>query len=283
MKTASGFLKFGAALFMLALVVGCTGRVTESAPTELGGSPWLSPPGAGATVQVQSPDVSAPVDWGNGRDVPGMDQGIPNPPGWYDHAFGGPTERKVIYLTFDDGPQVPYTGQVLDLLARYGSLATFFVTGSQVQSQPDIVPRIMRGGHAVGDHTQHHADLVALSEDRVRSELADVQSEVGAALGACMRPPYGLIDAKVARISSSLGLIPILWTGHASDWDRPPADRIVDDLRRATKPGAVLLLHDGGGDRSTTVAAVARLLPWWRERGYALESVPACRSSLSGG
>lgn len=216
------------------------------------------------------------VQWGDGRSAPGMKQGVPNPPGWYQAAFGPRTTEKILYLTYDDGPWPPYTDQILGLLAANGAKATFFVTGQQAQAHPDYPPRIIAGGNAIGDHTMTHADLVALPKSEVRRELTQVQRIVGSDLGKCMRPPYGLIDNKVAAVSQELGLTPILWTGHAQDWSPPSLPRMVELLKAATQPGAVILLHDSAG-KERTVEATKIMLPWWREQGYKLETVPACR------
>lgn len=264
----------------------CGAGATSEAPVSPGtGSPPASTesPSPSVTVTGQHPNPAVPVDWGNGRDTPGMKAGIPDPPGWYDHAFGGPTDERVLYLTFDDGPLPPYTDELLRLLDRYRARVTFFVTGVQASANPTLLREIAARGHALGNHTWDHPDLVALSEPKVRESLSAVIRQVGSTLGPCMRPPYGLIDIKVAGVAAALGEIPIMWTGHATDWDNPEPDRIVAALKRATRPGAVLLLHDGGGTRRNTVSAVERLLPWWREQGYRLETVPACRRSTDGG
>lgn len=280
-----GRLRLGGTLLALGLAAalgGCTGGATvgqgpTATPADATPATTASPGPSG-----QAPNLAVPVDWGDGRNPPGMKQGVPNPPGWYAHAFGGSTTEKVLYLTFDDGPARPYTPQLLDLLARHQSRATFFVVGGEVELLPDLVRQAADAGNAVGDHTQSHADLVSLPREKVRAELTAVQREVGGALGPCMRPPYGLIDTTVADVSAQLGLVPILWTGHAADWEAPPAAQIVSRIKAATAPGAVILLHDGGGDRATTVAAVRELLPWWRDQGYTLQTVPACRPGSSG-
>jgi len=273
-------------LAMVLLAAGCGTAMTSAPPETTGGSSPTAAtetPSPSAKVTGQHPDPSVPVDWGNGRDTPGMKAGIPDPPGWYDHAFGGPTDERVLYLTFDDGPLPPYTDELLRLLDRHRARATFFVTGVQASANPTLLREVAARGHAVGNHTWDHPDLVALSESKVRESLSEVIREVGSNLGPCMRPPYGLIDTKVAGVTAALGEIPIMWTGHATDWDNPKPEQIVADLKRATRPGAVLLLHDGGGTRRNTVSAVERLLPWWQEQGYRLETVPACRRSTDGG
>ena len=207
-----------------------------------------------------------------------MSDGIPNPPGWYQAAFGARTTEKVLYLTYDDGPTEESTIPLLKLLATNDAKATFFVVGDMATAHADVLKQITAEGHALGDHTMDHADLVSLTVPQVRKELAGVQAIVGTALGACMRPPYGLIDTDVAQVAQELNLMPILWTGHAQDWDPPSVSEMVRRLKKATAPGAVILLHDGAG-KASTLAASEIMIPWWRNQGYQLETVPACTNS----
>ena len=247
---------------------------TAPVPTAVPTAPVQTAPAP--TAPVQTPNADARVAWGHGEDPPGGDIGVPNPPGWYDYAFGGPTTQKVIYLTFDDGPAPPYTDEIMALLNKYGATATFFVVGQQVQAFPGEVKKIAAAGHAIGDHTQTHPNLNKLSAPQVRAQLADVQQEAGPAIGKCMRPPYGLIDTKGVAIAKSLGLTVIMWTGHALDWSSPPVSEMIPALKAATHPGAVILLHDGGGPRDHTVSALKQYLPWLQSRGYRMLAVPAC-------
>jgi len=216
------------------------------------------------------------VAWGDGRNTQGMSKGVPNPQDWYTAAFGPRTSDKVLYLTYDDGPWPPYTDQVLDLLAENDAKATFFVTGNQAKQHPNHLQRIIDGGHAIGDHTMTHADLVALDRDQIRAELGKVKKIVGPMLGACMRPPYGLIDTLVADVSADLNLMPILWTAHAQDWAPGGVSEMVQRLKDGTAPGAVILLHDSAG-KEKTISATRQMLPWWKSQGYRLETIPACR------
>lgn len=249
------------------VTLGCSPSVTPTADT--------SQPSTQTSASPAPSGWDVPVTWG-GRDTPGMGDGIPNPHGWYQAAFGTRTKEKILYLTFDDGPSAGMTDALLAELAKYDALATFFVVGSQVSTHRDEIQRIVSRGHALGDHTMTHADLDSLSAQAVRSELSGVQQLLGPALGRCMRPPYGLIDNKVATISKSLNLMPILWTGHAQDWSPPSTSKMIEMLQHATEPGAVILLHDAA-DKERTLATVAAMLPWWQSHGYRLETVPACQ------
>jgi peptidoglycan/xylan/chitin deacetylase (PgdA/CDA1 family) len=212
------------------------------------------------------------VDWNKGGGPAQMRKGLPNPPGWYAAAVGPRTTDKVIYLTFDDGPS-RYTTHLLRALRRHHAHATFFVAGGPADSNPGEIRRMRRDGHAIGNHTWWHPRLTDVSTKRVRKELITTGRAVGRSMGPCMRPPYGLIDARVARTSISLGFQPVLWTAHIEDWAPHSARWTVQRLRRITKPGAVILMHD---THAQTVSAVRKMLPEWRDRGYRLKVVPAC-------
>lgn len=237
--------------------------LSESSPTASGTSP----------LSEGSPIV---VDWDSGKGTPEKPEVDPSPIGWYEAAFGGPPEEqgRTLYVTFDDGPSSA-TADVLELLDRFDARATFFVIGKEASANPQMVAAVSQAGHAVGNHTWTHRDLASLPSEEVAGELTST-SAVGAEIGPCMRPPYGSIDAVSGSTAEALGLQPIMWTGQAFDWRPPPVATIVADIKAATKPGAVILLHDGGGDRTNTVAALSQLLPYWDAAGYSLEPIPAC-------
>lgn len=217
------------------------------------------------------------VDWDSGRGTIQDPAPDPSPTGWYEAAFGGSQggQGKTLYLTFDDGPGRA-TADILELLADSHAKATFFVVGRQAASSPRTVRAIHAAGHAIGNHTWNHADLTRLSKSQVRLELSRTGQVVGSIMGGCMRPPYGAINSLAGTTSVAMGFQPIMWTAQAWDWRPPPTEKIVDDMKAGTKPGAVLLLHDGGGDRSRTVAALRTLLPYWEQSGYQLKSIPKC-------
>ncbi len=183
---------------------------------------------------------------------------------------------KVIYLTFDDGPWVPYTQQILDVLDKYDATATFFVVGEMVAQHHDLIRKIHAAGHAIGNHTYDHANLTTLPDDRIRWELRKTARQVGPDLAACMRPPYGATNEHIRRITRSEGYKTVLWTDWAVDWDQPPVPELVGYLEDATYDKANILLHDGGGDRPNTVAAVREMLPRWIKKGYTFQALPEC-------
>lgn len=241
-------------------------------------APSLSAEPGSARAAADTRTAIESVDWGDGRNTAGMEAGVPNPSDWYSAAFGRRTTEKIVYLTYDDGPWPPYTNQVLSLLAKNNAKATFFVPGNQAQQHPVLLDRIIAEGNALGNHTMTHADLVGMNRQQIRAELSQVERAVGPTLGPCMRPPYGLIDTKVASVSAKLGLMPILWTAHAQDWAPRTVPAMVKMLKKGTEPGAVVLLHDSA-NKEKTIEATRQMLPWWKSKGYRLETIPACRVS----
>ncbi|GAA2833620.1 polysaccharide deacetylase family protein [Kitasatospora sp. CM 4170] len=184
-------------------------------------------------------------------------------------ASGGRT----VALTFDDGPG-PATGQVLDLLAQYGAKATFCQIGQQAAANPALVKRIIAAGHRLCDHSVDHPQpFAALSHDRAGYEIAHAQEQIVRAGGpgtrvSWFRAPGGGFTADNQRIAAGLGLRPLGWSVDPRDWSRPGAASIVASVQSQLRPGGVVLLHDGGGDRSQTVAALKQLLPWLVAQGY---------------
>lgn len=224
-------------------------------------------------AQVSTPAPSPPVQWNKGSGPVQMRKGLPDPPGWYRAAVGPRTGRKVLYLTFDDGPS-RHTGRLLKVLRRERVTATFFVTG-WADSRRAVVRRMHRAGHAIGSHTFHHERLTEVPTRRVERELVSTRKAVGPAMGGCMRPPYGLIDRRVAEASIARGFQPVLWTAHIEDWAPHSMSWTMRRLKSITRPGAVILMHDTHGQ---TVAAVQRMLPRWKRLGYRFAAVPVCRA-----
>jgi cellulose synthase/poly-beta-1,6-N-acetylglucosamine synthase-like glycosyltransferase/peptidoglycan/xylan/chitin deacetylase (PgdA/CDA1 family) len=184
-----------------------------------------------------------------------------------------------IVLTFDDGPDPEWTPQILDKLAEHDAHAVFFVTGNMAARYPELVRRMVDEGHEVGLHTFNHPDLSYQPTSRIQRELSQSQLALAGAAGvhtSLFRPPYSstadALDNKswpVTREIARRGYITAFIDNDSEDWARPGVDEIV---RRATPQqpgkGAVVLMHDSGGDRSRTVAALDRLLPQLKAQGY---------------
>ncbi|MET8690183.1 glycosyltransferase [Streptomyces sp. NPDC004732] len=183
-----------------------------------------------------------------------------------------------IVLTFDDGPDPEWTPKVLDVLKEHHAHGVFFVTGTMASRHPDLVRRMVDEGHEVGLHTFNHPDLSYQSASRIDWELSQNQLALAGAAGirtSIFRPPYSsfadAMDDKSYPVTKAIGrrgYLTVVNDTDSEDWQRPGVDEII---RRATPrggKGAVVLMHDSGGDRSQTVAALGRFLPDLRKRGY---------------
>ncbi len=179
--------------------------------------------------------------------------------------------RKAIALTIDDGPSAKYTPQVLRLLARYKVTATFSMIGIQVAGEPAIAREVVAAGHLISNHTYRHLNLGSLAASAVQSEMDRATDAIHAATGvtpAMFRAPYGVWSATVLRRCQQTGMMPIDWSVDPRDWSRPGVNAIVTNIMRNTKTGSIILEHDGGGDRSETVAALGVVIPRLLDHGY---------------
>ena len=176
-----------------------------------------------------------------------------------------------IALTFDDGPNPYYTPQVLAVLQRYGVKATFFCIGRQVASYPDLVKQEYADGNLVGNHSWSHPNLALLSSDEIDSQINLTSNVIQQVIGVrptLFRPPYGVVNARVLSKANLLGLTTIIWSDEARDWTTPGTSVIVSRILSLAGDGAIILMHDGGGDRSQTVAALPTIITTLRLRGY---------------
>jgi peptidoglycan/xylan/chitin deacetylase (PgdA/CDA1 family) len=189
----------------------------------------------------------------------------------------GPADR-VVALTFDDGPDPIFTPKVLDLLAQYGVPATFFMIGWEAAASPDLVRRVAAAGDGVGSHTWNHLDLTRLNEAGMAVQVDKTEALLSSETGwkvTCIRPPEGHEDQALVRRLSQRGLSTVLWSADTRDWTRPGTDTIVRRALADLSPGAIILLHDGGGDRSETLAGLPQIIEGVQSQGYRL--VPICR------
>lgn len=191
----------------------------------------------------------------------------------------GSTTGNEIHLTFDDGPNAEFTPQILDLLAQYDARAVFFNIGNQVESGADILRRLVDEGHRVGNHTWSHPSLDGISAAGFQDEIGRTQDAIEDATGVrptCLRPPYGATDGSTRDRAAELGLTVELWNVDPQDWARPGVDAIVSNVIEHAGPGDVVLMHDGGGDRDQTIAALGQILEHFSSRGVSFTPVPGC-------
>ncbi|MFC7546422.1 polysaccharide deacetylase family protein [Plantactinospora sp. GCM10030261] len=253
------------------------------------GSAWVMPVGSGvpavsrltspASVAPTTPPTATPSTATPAR--PGG-AGGPTPPAKPRPkqtipvgAAGLPVKRttgvRAVALTFDDGPHATYTPQVLDALRAAGVKATFCVVGVKARQYPALVARIVREGHSLCNHSwSHDLDLALRSPEKIRADLSRTNAAIRRAVpGAAIpyfRQPGGRWTAPELTVVKELGMTPLHWTVDPQDWRKPGAPAIINGLERRTRPGAVILLHDGGGDRSGTVGACPKVIPRLKQR-----------------
>ncbi len=188
----------------------------------------------------------------------------------------GSPRRREIALTFDDGPG-PATLAVLAVLRRARAPATFFEIGRASRMYPGIERRVLAAGLPIGDHTETHPLLPSLSSAGQQAEIvqgAQAIQRQGAPYPRLFRPPYGAFDAATAPLLRADRMLMVLWTVDTKDFARPGVKRIIYTAVSGARPGAVMLFHDGGGDRLQTVAALPRIITLLRRRHYQLVTVP---------
>ncbi len=178
---------------------------------------------------------------------------------------------RAIALTIDDGPDPVYTPQVLRVLRQYHVTATFSMIGTRVTAYPHLARAVAEAGHQIANHTWSHANLTSMSARRVHSELALTSQAVHAAADvrpALFRAPYGAWSPAVIRQCEQMKMIPLDWSVDPRDWARPGTRSIVRSIMHNTRPGSIILEHDGGGNRSETVEALDIVLPRLQHHGF---------------
>jgi peptidoglycan-N-acetylglucosamine deacetylase len=242
-------LRFGRRLTLTALAAGLVaslGLAAEAAPTDAGEADTAV---VGPTTRVASASTA-------------------------EDAAGAKT--KWVYLTFDDGPSPKYTAQVLKILQAYKVRATFFVIGQNVKRYPALTRRIDQRGHSVQSHTWSHPNLTKVNWSTFKYQIRTTDRSVRAQTGytpRCLRPPYGETNRLVARRATTLGKQIKLWSVDPRDWTRPGKSVIARRVLAKVQSGSVILLHDGGGNRSQTVAALPTILKTLKARGYGFRTL----------
>jgi cellulose synthase/poly-beta-1,6-N-acetylglucosamine synthase-like glycosyltransferase/peptidoglycan/xylan/chitin deacetylase (PgdA/CDA1 family)/spore germination protein YaaH len=190
---------------------------------------------------------------------------------------GDPGPHRVA-ITFDDGPDPKWTPEILRILKEKKAPAAFFVLGTQAQHYPDLVERIVAGGHEIGNHTYTHQNLAEAGDQQIELELNATTRLIEAVTGhstAYFRPPYNSDgtpvepgELRALRVARDLGYLTVTQSIDPDDWERPGADALLRRVKaQRAAGGSVILLHDGGGDRSQTVSALPAIIDYLRERG----------------
>jgi peptidoglycan/xylan/chitin deacetylase (PgdA/CDA1 family) len=204
----------------------------------------------------------------------------------------GPKNRHVVALTYDDGPNPPYTNEILAVLNQEHVRATFFVVGRAVQAYPRVVRREVEDGDAIGNHTWSHDHLLLYDGSSVRRTLERTDQAIFAATGVhtrIMRPPFGARDWLVLDEARNLGYTPVMWSVPlANDWEYPPPRVIAGRVLRYVGDGSIITLHDGNRgilcahlrvpgrvcDRSSDVEATRLIVESLKRRGYRFVTIP---------
>lgn len=181
------------------------------------------------------------------------------------------TTKKVVALTFDDGPDPRYTTPMLDTLREFNAQATFFVVGQNVLKHPEILQVIVRDGHEIGNHTMNHPRLPDLTPEEVRRELSSCSNVIHQLTGQkpyYFRSPKGLTTPAVASSLARLGMREIHWSMTIENRSAKTPEEMANRIISKIKPGHIILLHDGRLDRTNTVKALPILLVGLKQQGY---------------
>jgi len=181
----------------------------------------------------------------------------------------GPRDRPALALTFDDGPS-DYTRGFLDVLREKHAHATFFEIGQEIPGRAAMIRRILREGSEIGNHTMHHAFFPGYSEIAPTSALIESSTHFSPCL---FRPPGGGVDAAVIDAAAGLGMRTVTWDVDPGDWANPGSGAVYGRVVGAARPGSIVVMHDGGGDRSGTLAALPHIVDTLRARGFRFATV----------
>lgn len=196
----------------------------------------------------------------------------------YDGYYAQATDKKVLYLTFDAGYENGYTAKILDVLKKHQVTATFFLVGNYIESSPDLVKRMVKEGHIVGNHTYTHPDMSAIAtKEAFADELGKLEDAYEKVTGEKMkkyyRPPQGKYSEDNLKMAQQLGYKTIFWSLAYVDWyedDQPTKDEAFDKLLPRVHPGAIVLLHSTS---KTNSEILDELLTKWEDMGYSFKSI----------
>ncbi len=201
----------------------------------------------------------------------------------YGENFSGLRDgHPCLALSFDDGPNDPWTMRLLDVLAKHGVPATFFMVGRYVHARPEIARAVAQAGHAIGNHAYSHSNLIFAGPSKLRKELEETSMAIEEATGErpfLFRPPFGGRRPGTFQTVRELKMFPVMWRVTCFDWSAKAPEEILKHARRQIAGGEVVLLHDGGHlrigeDRSATVHAVDELIGEYKQRGFSFLTVP---------
>lgn len=219
---------------------------------------------------------------------------------WFGAAITqGPPNEKLVALTYDDGPNPPYTSQILNVLRNEHVHATFFVVGRAVAAYPSIVQREAREGHAIGNHTWDHRHLIVMSQRKIARSLELTDAAIYSAVQEhtnLMRPPFGARDWFVMGVAHRMGYEVVMWSVPLPrDWEYPPAPVIAKRVLSHVRDGSIIVLHDGNRgilcaqqhypprvcDRSQDIEATRLIVRALKAQGYRFVTIPQLNEALA--
>ena len=185
------------------------------------------------------------------------------------------SQHKAIALTFDDGPWPTTTTQILDILKKNNIKATFFWVGRYLQTYPELGKQVAAAGHAIGNHTWNH-QYIKYNEDGAAREIDRTSSLIEELTGiktSMFRPPGGILNNGLAAYAQKKKYTVVMWSADSLDW-RAATQSLMDNVMRQANSGGIVLMHDGGGNRSRTVQALPDIIAKLRKEGYKFVTVP---------
>jgi peptidoglycan-N-acetylglucosamine deacetylase len=222
-------------------------------------------PAAATTQTSPPPPNNAPASEPSGQAT----QTPSNPPSTPGKPAGDPTanlvkgkNKKVLFFSFDDGPDPYWTPKILQVLAKHNAHATFFQLGNMEAAHPGLREQVLAAGNSIGSHSISHPQLTAISAAERHRQIFDGPKST------CFRPPYGATNPKVRADIKAAGMVQVLWDVDPRDWARPGTNAIVQNIMNYAHNHNIILMHDGGGDRSQTVAALDKALTLLAAKGY---------------
>lgn len=188
------------------------------------------------------------------------------------------TSQKLVALTFDDGPHKKYTQEILDILQKYNAKATFFVMGGNAKLYPDLIKKEYAAGHEVANHSFTHPNIAHMSDTAIQKELmkcSDTINKIIHVYPIVFRPPFGATSKHANEVINNMGFKVITWSYMINDYDvsKMTSDIISSSVIKNTRPGAIIVMHDGNGNREKTVTALAIILKNLSDKGYKFVTV----------
>ncbi|MEO6907013.1 MAG: polysaccharide deacetylase family protein [Abditibacteriaceae bacterium] len=250
--------QFPIGCILLLCVSGCSKTSTSNAPTLSKTTP----------IKVKPAKVLSPAK---------PERAIMTIPAWAEGKVVTEVKLKpgvkAVAITFDDGPWPKYSLEVLKVLKKYNVKATFFEVGKELSRRPDVAREIVAAGHVIGNHSWDHPDKPKDPVEQVTRTDKQIAKDLKITTHL-FRPPYGILTNGMAAQAKKEKKAVILWSTSGVDWQRPTPIRIADAVLERVHPGGIILLHDGGGNRNTTVEALPLIIPRLQQKGYKFVTVP---------